>query len=446
MKPTHLFIAFIFNPVLLLAQNLVPNPSLETYIDLPTYMFNGVIDDWAPPWFVPPTDQNTSGGTSPNYINTQMPLTLYFDDTYDFIEANSGYGYAQFGTAYYNQPPQSTLNYFHENIEIRLKEPMEVGEHYIVSYYAHFAPLACYEAGCHFANDELGLYLHTDSIYNSAFVRDVTDSVDNAIVLYVEDTVNAYGFNVFLDYAVEPHISLDTLLTEEMGWYLIKDTIYADKPYEFMYWGQFRPTYEIQWQVIPGCGWSSKYSVVYVDDVSVHLLDEEHLEADAGVGATICNGDSIQIGTSDNEDYMYWWSPNEEIETSDFGGVNPGMPWVKPTETTTYTLTQKDFGFIESTDEVTITVEFCPGFSVAETVEEPIKIFPNPAKNFIEIESLEVVGSWKLLDATGKEVASSKYLVSSKNFLLDVSGLDVGLYFLEIEIDGVKEVKQLVVE
>ncbi len=46
----------------------------------------------------------------------------------------------------------------------------------------------------------------------------------------------------------------------------------------------------------------------------------------------------------------------------------------------------------------------------------------------------------------GKEVASSKYLVSSKNFLLDVSGLDVGLYFLEIEIDGVKEVKQLVVE
>ena len=446
MKPTHLFIAFIFSPIILIAQNLVPNPSLETYIDLPTGMFTGTLDDYAPPWFVPPADVNTSGGSSPNYINTQMPLTLYFDDTYDFTEAHSGYGYAQFGTAYYNKPPQSTLNYGHESIEIRLEEPMQVGESYIVSFYVRYAPLACYEAACHFANDELGLYLHTDTIYGRAYVKDVTDSIDNAIVLFQEDTVNAYGFDVFLDYAVEPHLQLDTVLTEEMGWHLIKDTIYADKPYVYMYWGQFRPAYEIQWVVDTTCGWSSQYSVVYVDDVSVHLLEEEHIEANAGVDATICQGDSLQIGTSDYEDYMYWWSPNEEMITSDFGGVNPGMPWVKPTETTTYTLTQKDFGFIESTGEVTITVEFCPGFSVAETVEETIKIFPNPAKNFIEIESLEAVSSWKLLDAKGKEVACSKYLVYSKNFLLDISGLDVGLYFLEMEVDGEKIVKQLVVE
>lgn len=50
MKPTHLFIAFIFSPIILLAQNLVPNPSLETYIDLPTGMFTGTLDDYAPPW------------------------------------------------------------------------------------------------------------------------------------------------------------------------------------------------------------------------------------------------------------------------------------------------------------------------------------------------------------------------------------------------------------
>ena len=71
-------------------------------------------------------------------------------------------------------------------------------------------------------------------------------------------------------------------------------------------------------------------------------------------------GDSIQIGTTEYEDYMYWWSPNEEIALDTFGYVNPGMPWVKPTVTTTYTLTQKDFAFEETTDEVTITVEFCP--------------------------------------------------------------------------------------
>jgi hypothetical protein len=213
-----------------------------------------------------------------------------------------------------------------------------------------------------------------------------------------------------------------------------------------MYWGQFRPAYEIQWVVDTTCGWSSQYSVVYVDDVSVHLLEEEHIEADAGVGATICNGDSIQIGTSDYEDYMYWWTPNEEIITSDFGGVNPGIPWVSPTETTTYTLTQKDFAFLETTDQITITVEECPGFSVSEILAETIKIFPNPAKDFIEIESLEGITSWVLLDAVGKEVASSRYLESSKNLVLDISSFDAGLYFLEMELDGEKVVKQLVVE
>lgn len=157
-------------------------------------------------------------------------------------------------------------------------------------------------------------------------------------------------------------------------------------------------------------------------------------------------GASVQIGTSEHEDYMYWWTPNEEMETSIYGNVNPGMPWVNPTETTTYRLTQKDFAFEETIDVVTITVEVCPGFSVGETVAETIKIFPNPAKNFIEIESGYAIDSWKLLDVLGKEVASSKYLESSKNLVLDVSSFDAGLYFLEMELDGIQVIKQLMIE
>ena len=53
-----------------------------------------------------------------------MPLILYNGDTYEFTEAHSGYGYAQFATAHYYVPPQSTLNYRSEKIEIRLEEPM----------------------------------------------------------------------------------------------------------------------------------------------------------------------------------------------------------------------------------------------------------------------------------------------------------------------------------
>ena len=73
---------------------------------------------------MPPAVQGMTGGSTPNYINTQMPLILYNGDTYEFTEAHSGYGYAQFATAHYYVPPQSTLNYRSEKIEIRLEEPM----------------------------------------------------------------------------------------------------------------------------------------------------------------------------------------------------------------------------------------------------------------------------------------------------------------------------------
>lgn len=288
--------------------------------------------------------------------------------------------------------------------------------------------------------------MHTDSIFSNEHTKpDSTYSIDNAIILYQEDTVNAYGFAVFLDYAVEPQITLDTLLTEEMGWYLVKDTIYADEPYEFMVWGQFRTNYEIQWIVEP-CVWNAQYAMHYVDDVTVHLIEEEHIEANAGLDTTICLGATVQLGTSEHEDYMYWWSPNEDMETSIYGGVNSGMPWVSPTETTTYTLTQKDFAFVESTDEVTIAVEYCPGFGVIEALAETIKMFPNPAKDFIEIESLDAISSWKLLDAVGKDVSRSKNRVSSRSLLLDVSSFDSGVYYLELLISNHIIVKKLMIK
>jgi len=81
-----------------------------------------------------------------------------------------------------------------------------------------------------------------------------------------------------------------------------------------------------------------------------------------------------------------------------------------------------------------------------EGMESKIELYPNPASTRVHIESPYAISLWKVLDAVGKEVASSKYLVSSKNLVLDVSSLDAGLYFLELELDGEKVVKQLIVE
>jgi hypothetical protein len=372
-----------------------------------------------------------------------MPLTLYNKDTYEFQTPKSGYAMASFFSCNYNEVIQTS-----EPFQVRLKEQMEVGEIYQVSFYIKKANY--YNSGeCYYGSDELGIYFHTDTIYGMAYESEHEDisKIENALNLYVMDTtIWGNPYPVLSQFLQTPDVALDTLINDEVNWYLVTDTVYADKAYEFMTFARFNMFEDIQWAIEEDCIWGTAVSAMLVDDVSVHLVNEEHIEANAGLDTTICLGASVQIGTSEHEDYMYWWTPNEEMETSIYGNVNPGMPWVNPTETTTYTLTQKDFAFEETIDVVTITVEVCPGFSVGETVAETIKIFPNPAKNFIEIESGYAIDSWKLLDVLGKEVASSKYLESSKNLVLDVSSFDAGLYFLEMELDGIQVIKQLMIE
>jgi hypothetical protein len=91
----------------------------------------------------------------------------------------------------------------------------------------------------------------------------------------------------------------------------------------------------------------------------------------------------------------------------------------------------------------------CLGLNIFSINDEPIhdevNVYPNPANNIIEIESIANIKSWKLIDALGKEVKSLKLKVQN-SFTLDVSSIDTGLYFLELELEGVKVVKQIVIE
>jgi len=446
MKILFLLLAIVGMPFLGISQNLVPNPSFEIYTELPNHMINSSIH-LAEPWFDAPAYPG-GGGSSADYININMPLILYNGDTYDFQSPNSGNAYVDIFTCWYN------LNsYGGEAIEVRLDGPMQIGELYSVSFYVKKAQIQYGEGACHYGSDELGIYFHTDTIYMGLLPEHIDTihgetvvEIENAIILN-EELTNEFGnsYYAFSEYLQEPDIVLDTVINDEENWYLVTDTFYADKAYEFMIFCQFRPFEEIQWEIDSTCGWASAYSMMMIDDVSIHLLEEEHIDADAGADATICLGDSIQIGTSEYEDYMYWWSPNEQMPISDFGGVNPGMPWVSPTETTTYTLTQKDFAFEETLDQITITVDNC-GYDLSENYASQIKVYPNPATSIVEIESGYAISSCKLLDALGKEVASSKYLESSTNLNIDVSSFEAGLYFLEMEIEGQKIIKQLVIE
>ena len=430
--------SFLFPSNYLLAQNLVPNASFEYYEDLPMICHNGGLE-LASPWF--------SWGSA-DYIHIDMPLQLFNDDTYEFSTPKSGRAYSRF--IMYQYEPD---NHFVEPIEVQLKEPMQVGETYQVSYYIQKTQRCYVEGGCQVGADHLGIYFHTDTVYLRTFegIYDDPYKLENYLEYFSLDYVNEFGSNVydFEDFLVEPRVELNQLITSEEEWVLVTDTVFANKPFEYMVFSRFLLRDEIVFGEVDddceGTDLTAIFATYHVDDVSVHLIDEPHIEADAGEDATICLGDSIQIGTTEYEDYMYFWTPNEDMPLNIYGHTNPGMPWVKPTETTTYSLTQKDFAFEQTTDEVTITVEVCPDFDISEFLREQTKIYPNPAKDFIEIESIESIASWKLIDALGKEVKSSKLKVES-SFTLGVSGLDAGLYFLELEVGGAMVVKQVLVK
>ncbi len=262
---------------------------------------------------------------------------------------------------------------------------------------------------------------------------------------YVSNSGNQYY--TFSEYLLTPRMELGQVIDTDEEWVLISDTLHADKAYEFMAFSRFNLWEDITFgPEDTTCGFQTVYSGFHIDDVSVHLIDEPHIAADAGADHTICLGDSAQLGSTDYEDYMYFWSPNEDMPLNIYGYTNPGMPWVQPTETTTYTLRQKDFAFEQTTDQVTVTVEYCPDFTTPEHLAQQIRIFRNPAQNLVAIKSPVAISAWQLRDALGKTIARNADVLSATSIPIDLSLVNAGLYFIEIEIEGQFLVKQLLVE
>ena len=73
-------------------------------------------------------------------------------------------------------------------------------------------------------------------------------------------------------------------------------------------------------------------------------------------------------------------------------------------------------------------------------------IYPNPAKNELFIVGNEIIQSISVYDVTGRKVISEKSN-PKLNQQVSVSGLERGIYFIEVEMTvGVKTVKKFVKE
>ncbi|MEZ4952740.1 MAG: T9SS type A sorting domain-containing protein [Saprospiraceae bacterium] len=75
--------------------------------------------------------------------------------------------------------------------------------------------------------------------------------------------------------------------------------------------------------------------------------------------------------------------------------------------------------------------ELSPLTAVAEVGEAEVAIYPNPARDYIFIETDLDLKSIRIINAMGQEVKSFPHLDVFRN-KLDLSGLGAGVYFLEI--------------
>lgn len=76
---------------------------------------------------------------------------------------------------------------------------------------------------------------------------------------------------------------------------------------------------------------------------------------------------------------------------------------------------------------------------IEENGSSKFKLFPNPVKDYITIESENLMNEWKIVSIEGKQMMTGKN--TTKLFQIDVNFLTPGIYFLNIENGSKKFVK-----
>lgn len=74
--------------------------------------------------------------------------------------------------------------------------------------------------------------------------------------------------------------------------------------------------------------------------------------------------------------------------------------------------------------------------------ETEINIYPNPAKNFIKINSTESISGYEVIDLTGKCILKSDKYQATEN--INIEMLTKGIYLIKIKAEGSETIKKFV--
>lgn len=213
--------------------------------------------------------------------------------------------------------------------------------------YAGFIALQDGDAYITYVQGEFLDTLKKDSVYCINFWISLTDNSNTAIAkmgAYISDTAIYYPVTTPLNLISQIESPAGQYLNDTVNWMLVSGTYISQGGEKYITIGNFHDISSSD-SIYFGSG-ESALSSYYIDDVSVFQITN----ADSGADTAICSEDSIQIGSTNYAEFTYNWQP-----TAGLSNAYSGITKAKPTQTTTYYLTQTTPCSF-TTDSVTITV------------------------------------------------------------------------------------------
>ncbi len=258
------------------------------------------------------------------------------------------------------------------------------------------------------------------------------------------DAIDAYFGGDELDTITKAHLPLSYLspqvsnpaynyLTDTVGWTAITGTFAAQGGEKYMVIGNLRSNIAtnsvVSNPITAAQGWSG--STVGLDNVS--CIDIE-LPAYAGPDTYVITGGSVYIGRPRDvgiDDACIWYKlPNTTNSIDTAAGI-----WVSPTATSTYMVVQDICGNVKR-DTVVVSLSGV-GISEIEAIQNDIKLFPNPASDFIQAQyTLDISDPFNglsIFNNLAQLIREEEITFKNKKVNIPISELDNGVYFLELK-------------
>jgi gliding motility-associated-like protein len=225
-----------------------------------------------------------------------------------------------------------------EQIEVRLKSPMESGKEYCVSFFVRSVT----------GQPTFGVCIQE---ITATLTKDTLKRIDAMPATYLPkpQVINRNG-----------------IIKDTVNWTRITGSFIATGGEKFLtIYGYFPEDSVSVFSYNP----SSNHAYYFVDDVAVWDCSTPVYEADAGDNQLVCVGDKIQGGTHDYTDYQYYWFEKGNLQDT---LASIARPEFTPNKTTEYVLQVIDFKYDKTWDTVLVEIdEHCIRFGKIPNVFTP---------------------------------------------------------------------------